>query len=55
MMKKIYVVPRMEAVEINQHSILCASGPGASDVVGGSGQFAPEFSDIDWEALEKGF
>lgn len=46
-MKKIYVAPQTKAIEINQRTILCASGPGASDSVGGSGQLAPEFGDLE--------
>ena len=59
-MKKVYVKPAMQVMELhNRHAILAGS-PDAHDEQGGSGQYAPEFNwqekallfggwDVEWE------
>ena len=49
-MKKIYVKPQMEVVEIKHSVSLLAGSPGAQDELGKSGvQFAPGFDDDDFD------
>ena len=47
-MKKQYNKPQMKVVKIQAMRMLAGSNPNAHDEVGGNGQFAPEYSDIDW-------
>jgi hypothetical protein len=47
-MKKAYNKPQMKVVKIQAMRMLAGSNPNAHDQLGGNGQFAPEYSDIDW-------
>ena len=46
-MKKQYIRPTMEVCQILITNLICSSLPSILDEPGGSGQFAPEFDDID--------
>ena len=48
MIKKQYNKPQMEVMKVQAMRMLAGSNPDAHDSVGGNGQFAPEYSDIDW-------
>lgn len=47
-MKKAYNKPQMKVVKIQAMRMLAGSNPNAHDELGGNGQFAPAYSDIDW-------